>query len=76
MIANFSCEKERLLYVQKITRANYFLSATAFDSPIHNNIEKRCYAIAPPHIIALYLDDRTKGHTEVRQRGISFDQHY
>ena len=38
MIANFSCENERLLYVQKITRANYFLSIKAFDSPIHNSI--------------------------------------
>ena len=76
MIAEFSCEKERLLYVQKITRVNCLLPATAFDSPIHNNIERRGYAIAPPHITALHLEDRTKGHREVRQRGISFDQHY
>ena len=53
MIVNFSCEKKRLLYAQKITMANYFLPATAFDSPIHNNVEKRICAIASPHIKAL-----------------------
>jgi hypothetical protein len=56
MIANFSFEKRRLLFAQNTNMANFLLSATDFDSPIHNNIKEQKHTKVPPPITAKFFE--------------------